>query len=561
MREKPIVTLRGTLAVLAMTVVAGDPVLRDGPIAWHADDQTDMPMPAVRQPSLAWDALRESVFRPLGRLTDPVRLVRKVGTIFGSDHVPPAANVNQLDEVPGSSWFTNRIGVFPWPPERMLRVAGPNRSAGWTVVSAKTEGVTPGFNVRDAGGAVYLIKFDPPGLLGTSTAAGVISGRLLHTAGYNVPEDAVVRFSRGDLRVGENVRLTQEGGARRTMTEADLDTILAKVDRLADGNWLALASKLLAGRPAGPFSWVGRREDDPNDRVNHEDRRELRAVRVFAAWLCHFDMKQLNTLDMYVEEGGRRFLRHHLIDFASTLGAGANGLFLNRCFEYDTDFLAMLGRTLSLGFYQDPWRRVGRPEGLEEIGLFESKEFNPRRFKPLQPNGAFANLTDRDGYWAAKIISAFTDGQLRAAVAEGQYRNPAAADFMVGTLAARRDLIARTWFDRIPPIDFFTVVGTVVLGRDLGIERGIYRGPGRYRVRVAAVDERRQGGGWSEWFASERPALDVGAGAAAAVLAAAPPDSHGFAAAEWQVDRGAGWSGSVTVYWSRASGRVVGVSR
>ena len=59
----------------------------------------------------------------------------------------------------------------------------------------------------------------------------------------------------------------------------------------------------------------GVRDDDPNDTVPHEHRRELRGLRVFAAWLNHTDMKEDNTLDMFVEEGGRHFVKHHLVDF------------------------------------------------------------------------------------------------------------------------------------------------------------------------------------------------------------------------------------------------------
>ena len=111
------------------------------------------------------------------------------------------------------------------------------------------------------------------------------------------------------------------------MTEADIDTLLSRVTPLPDGSYRAAASRFLSGRPLGPFDWKGRRDDDPADRVNHENRRELRGLRMICAWLAHFDMKQHNTLDMWVEEDGRRFVRHHLIDFASTLGMGANGPF------------------------------------------------------------------------------------------------------------------------------------------------------------------------------------------------------------------------------------------
>ncbi len=346
------------------------------------------------------------------------------------------------------------------------------------------------------------------------------------------------------------------------MTEADLDAILDKADRLPDGSWLAVSSRFLSGVPIGPSGWQGRRKDDPNDGVRHENRRELRGLRIFAAWLCHFDTKQHNTLDMYVEKGGRRYVRHYLLDFASTLGAGASGVFPTRCFEYTFDFPAIIGRALSLGLHQDAWRRVRRPEGLEEIGYFESQLFDPLEFKPLQPNAAFANLTDRDGYWAAKIISTFTDEHLKAIVARGRYRSPEAAEYMARILAERRDKIARAFFDRIPPIDFFTVAGSVVRFRDLGADRNVYPGTtARYRVRVAPMTADRKATGRTNWIHLDAPRVDLAAGVVAEVLDRAILDPFRFVAVEVQVNRGEGWSSSVTAYVLRTSGRVVAISR
>lgn len=551
---------------LARAALAGGEPLRDAPIVWEMDDRRDAPPPAERDPNLLHDGIDESFIYPLGRFFNPSRLVRKVGTVFGGEHVMAASNLNALDEVPNSSWFTNRIGLQPVTPADAARGPvtndGPDRSAPWTVVRAKTQGVTPGFNIRDARGQIYLIKFDPPCCPGMSSAAGVICGRLLHTAGYNVPEDFVVTFRREDLVLGEKVRITDPDGKKRQMTVEDLDRILASVAPGSDGSRRAIASKFLSGTPVGPFNWRGRRKDDPLDPVRHENRRELRGLHVIAAWLDHFDMKQLNTLDMHVEDAGRHYVRHYLIDFASTLGAGAGGPFPLANHEYSFDALAISGRALSLGFHQSPWERIERPKGLNEIGYLESKEFEPSKWKPLNPNEAFANLTDRDGYWGAKIVSAFNDEQLEAAVAEGKYRNPEAARYVVRLLGERRDKIARHWFDRVAPLDFFAVDGETVRFHDLGEERGIYPGTTpRYRARIAAVDAGRGGAEWSGWSDLSKPAVDLSAAVAVEPIRSTSEVKRPFLAVQTQVNRGAGWSSSVTVYISRASGRVVALSR
>jgi len=547
-------------AVVAGAYAAG-PMLADVPIVWHEDDRRDVPKPELREVGLMREMIDESVWHPLDRLFNPARALRRIA---GNPKTHPAANVNQLDEVPNSSWFTNRIGLFPLSPAAVAR--GPTRGTGpehpWTIISAKTEGITPGFNIRDARGDTYLIKFDAPGYLGMASAAGVISGRILHAVGYNVAEDYVVTFRREELSIGQDVEFVPpRGGPRRRMTEADVDAILRPVEQPSAGEWRALASRFLSGVPVGPFSWKGRRGDDPNDRVNHEDRRELRGMRMFAAWLCHFDVKQGNTLDMYVTEDHRSFVRHHLIDFASTLGSGAAGSFEMACFEHGADFPAMGGRALSLGFQDDAWRKLRRPPGLDEVGFFESELFDPIEFKPLSNNAAFANMSDRDGYWAAKIISAFTDRHLEAVVAEGKYRNPAAAEYVTRTLSERRDKLVAYWFARVPPLDFFVPDGAVIRFHDLGVERDVFTGPARYRARASAARSDRQHEHWTEWseFADpEVPVADLGPGP---VVQSTPLDAFPFLAIEVELNRGSEWSSPVTVYVARASGRVVAVER
>ena len=73
-----------------------------------------------------------------------------------------AVNVNTIDEVPDSSWFTNRIGREAWTVDRLVR--GPDTSTGpsgtLTIVAGKMEGIAPGFTARDSTGQLYFIKFD-----------------------------------------------------------------------------------------------------------------------------------------------------------------------------------------------------------------------------------------------------------------------------------------------------------------------------------------------------------------------------------------------------------------
>lgn len=537
----------------------------DGDIRWYEDDRRSIAKPAERDPHIVTDFYQATFVRPAGRFLNPGRLARRVGGLFGGEHSQQAANVNALDEVLNSTWFTNRIALFPMRPEDVARGAGgngPDRSAKWRVVQLKSAGQSAGFQIEDATGQRYLFKFDPPNFPSSATAAGAISAAILHAAGYNVPEDRVVEFGRGDLEFDPERTFSLDGGEPRKMTSADLDRLLERLPRRDSSTWRAISSRFLAGAPLGPFDYRGRRKDDANDRINHEDRRELRGLRMIAAWLNHYDTKKLNTLDMYVEEGGSRFVKHHLIDLASTLGAGATGPYPFAGFENGIDFPAMFGRALSFGLHEDTWRRLERPENLREIGYFESEPFDPIEFKPLLPNSAFANMTTRDGYWAAKIISAFRDRHLEAVVAIGDYENPEATAYMIRTLAERRDRIARYWFDRTPPLDFFSRQGSVVRFQDLGVERDLYPGSETiYRVRGAASTADRSTGQWSEWHEVSSGAVALDSEPLSRVLDDVNLLTHPYVALEFRVDRGLGWSRPVRVFVSRTEDRVAAVER
>ena len=43
---------------------------------------------------------------------------------------------------------------------------------------------------------------------------------------------------------------------------------------------------------------------------------------MLASWFNHVDVKEANSLDAYVTDGDRGYVRHHFIDFGSTMGSG-----------------------------------------------------------------------------------------------------------------------------------------------------------------------------------------------------------------------------------------------
>ncbi len=203
--------------------------------------------------------------------------------------------------------------------------AAPDMTNPWTITGGKSGGITPGFTIHDSRGEVYFVKFDPPDYPGLASGADVIGTKIFYAIGYHVPENYIAYIRREDLQISPTATISGGGRKESKMTEADLHTILADVQPRADGRIRVVASLNLNGRPIGPRKFWGTRADDPNDIFLHEDRRELRGLRLFSAWLNHDDSRSINSLDMFVPNGERGHVQHYLIDFSSTLGSGSRG--------------------------------------------------------------------------------------------------------------------------------------------------------------------------------------------------------------------------------------------
>ena len=209
-----------------------------------------------------------------------------------------AMNVNTIDEVPDSSWFTNRVGMRRLTADDLRR--GPDTTSGpapgvWTIVSGKSDGVTPGFTMRDTAGVTWFVKFDPQSNPEMATGAEMIATKLFWALGYHVPQNHLATMVRDNLVRDEKATIRDLRGRRRALTEDDVDALLMQAARNDDGTYRVIASRALPGTPVGPFRYFGTRPDDPNDIYPHEHRRELRGLRVFAAWLNHDDSRSVDA--------------------------------------------------------------------------------------------------------------------------------------------------------------------------------------------------------------------------------------------------------------------------
>jgi hypothetical protein len=396
--------------------------------------------------------------------------LRPLARIFTFPLAREAKNVNSLDEVPNSSWFTNRIGWFPMSEHDLARgacrdtptldpAAGP-----WSVVSSKSDGGDIGFTIRAPDGRRYLLKLDGDKQPPQPTTGDVVGSRIYYAAGYNTPCNEIVTFPQSVLQIAPGAKHKTSVGSEEPFTQAHLDKLLGAAVRRPDGWLRAMASRFVDGAPIGPFRYEGTRGDDPNDVVPHEDRRELRGARLFAAWLNHVDSREQNTLDTIVEEGGRRFVRHHFIDWSDTFGSIEQSDAVSRrvatglggYMDLDQVFVDLV----TLGLTPREWNHVALSPVPETFGYWSADHFAPLRWRPGYPNPAFLEMTDRDALWAARIIARFTDEDLRAIVAEARMKDATgdarAEVYLLATLIARRDIILRDVLLRGSPLANFT---------------------------------------------------------------------------------------------------------
>jgi hypothetical protein len=488
-----------TLAALVAPIpahAADDPEVVVDRSTWVDHDGQPIREPAEREKNLYGHQVREALIEPLSHAFDIPDKILWLARAMGGGSKPQSVNVNRFDEVPNSSWFTNRNHVRTLttaeirtaPLGEDLRPTPP-----YEVKSVKKHGVNPGFNIKDAKDKRWVVKLDPPGHPQIGSAADAVVSRLLWAAGYNVPHDVSFTFRRDELTLDPDLVKGEDG--EPPFTPANLDTLLTYGAVAEDGRRYAQASLFLEGKPIGHIDMRARRPDDPNDLYKHRNRRELRGLYVLMSWLNSWDTKDHQSLDTFVEtKDSLGYVRHHLLDLGASLGAAAEGAkALPTGYEYKVDWGWMGRRLVTLGFVTEPWRRARQESGIPSVGNFESAEYEPDRFKPLMPHPAFGKRTARDGYWGAKLVASFSNAQIAAAIDAAGYEDPRAKPYLLRILAERRDKVARHWFARVAPVDYFHLEGGTLRFRDLAVDRGL-ASPRAYAVKLRSSGGERAGG-------------------------------------------------------------------
>lgn len=549
--------MRAASLLIALAGCAGStiPTVRfaNAPAVTVVDDTRDVPSRPEKR------MYAQKLYIVEGHVYNPVR------SVLALDQPLRALGVNALDEVPDSSWFTNRIGVRTVTPDEIRAAPGgvgnPEGFLPWTIHSTKVGGMSVGFIVTDRRGEKFIVKFDDPGYPEGETGAQIVSGKLLWACGYNVTEDHIAYIGRSDLVLAKDAVTEDVFGHKRPLSSAELDRMLARVDRGSDGRYRTMASHLLDGKPLGGHPATGTRADDPNDIIPHERRRDLRGARAIFAWLDHDDIQEGQFLDMWVtdpRDPKRHHVKHYFLDYGLTLGVMARVTRnLRRSYEYYFDPKEMADSLFSLGLQERRWSHRTAPT-LRGVGVLETDAFLPGEWKPLSPAYVpFVDADRLDNYWGAKLVMRFTREQLRAAVESGNYSDPRAVDYITDALVARQRATGAYWFARVNPLESFTTVDDDGLCfEDLSIVYGFVPARGTsYRLELFDRDARRVGP------AVSLPASVYGPTCARIRLAAA---GDGYTIVRIVTTR-PGFSASIFVHVARAPNtkqpRVIGVWR
>ena len=395
-----------------------------------------------------------------------------------------AQNVNTIDEVPDSSWFTNRIGARTLSIDEVVRgpnVGRPPDPSRWVIFKEKTSGAHPGITAKDANGDTWFLEFDPPYNPEAATAAVVMATKFFWAFGYNQVESFLTTFDPKRMEIHQEATFRRPNGKRTPITRSDIDELLEHAARRPDGTYRVVAGRMIPGRIIGNFRYQGTRPDDPNDLVPHEHRRELRGLFVFGAWTNMTDFKSKNTIDTVLTEGGHSVVKHYLQDVGSTFGMTNDRHQWENGWEHFYQGGTAAKRLASFGFASSPWTRVKYTEG-PSIGKFEGDRFDPQTWKTHTPNAASIQMRDDDAFWAARRVAAFSDDMIRAIVHTGEFSDPRAEKAIADIMIKRRDAIVRAYLPAVNPIVAPRLETNRLLFENAAISAGVGQVPEAYRA-------------------------------------------------------------------------------
>ena len=153
--------------------------------------------------------------------------------------------------------------------------------------------------------------------------------------------------------------------------------------------------------------------------------------------------------------------------------------------------LGLVKRNLvTFGLRTPKYRKVHWPNfpEYESVGRWESESYEPQEWKNDYPNPAFVRMTDRDAFWAAKIIMRFTPEELLAIVETGQLSDSEQTRYFHQVLVERQHKSARYYMNRVNPLDEFEVADGGLRFANLSERYGFAEAGTRYEMRWSVYD-------------------------------------------------------------------------
>lgn len=344
----------------------------------------------------AWIA--NSVYWDFLRMVDPRRMARRLVA-----RPMQAKGMTREGGVPDSAFFIN-TDIAAIQAADLIQTDELIRPRGkMTITREKMEGKSRGFYGRDERGWDYICIIDPPMMQEQVTAAEVIGATLIRMAGYNVPLSAIV---------------TLEGTGNPDF----------------DGT-RAVATKLVQGYK-GHWSFRA-----------FKKRREIRATKVFGAWIHNTDWVDHNTGISVVDVDGVPLTRYYMFDFGGSLGTwNIRPKEPRDGWEHYVDFGQFFSwpvkRPLMLfGLIQKPYKKSYTPYS-PAVGFFDGNVV-ASRYRANYPNMAWLAMTREDGLWAARLLARYREDQIRTAVDLARYTRREDADYVYTTLCERRRAILK----------------------------------------------------------------------------------------------------------------------
>ena len=361
-------------------------------------------------------------------------------------------DVNALDEVPPSTWYD---------PELTKRAPSGNVNAmppSFPLIALDEAPATraDALVVGDAKGVRYELLTDAPSQPGLLTGAEALGALLLRSLGLRAPRAWVVGVPESTL------------SSNGPQAKERLDAWLARKAAFVGGARRVSATLWPPGIDVGIANDFSLRRDDPNDKVEHTNRRTLRAMKIFAHWMGWTSFGVKSTRDVYVGAPGEGHLLHFMVGSSRAFGT------------QDLQPLPIRDEQAgSLWWHLFTFGLAPIATTPARISPFPSLGYLPETlvagdFDVSPPYSPFVRLTPADEYWAGKRLIDAGEDAIRIGIEAAELPDDASLHLERVLKKRRRALIAHA-MAVVSPLDVATTAGRSVWLKDRAIAAALAR--------------------------------------------------------------------------------------